>query len=162
MVGESLHDYYEAILHSNIIHAGLVSGQIVLPLAVWIAIQVGYILFAVLFPFFFKRLSMNKKRVHILHIVSLLIGLMSLVIPSVLIQTLGGYGLIDTLFPPIVCFPTNRDVNAYTVLIPLGIFMAVIITLLVLILHRLIRYFHTYFNLIIMIIVLSIVGNTFL
>ena len=123
---------------------GLVSGQIVLPLAIWIAIQIGYILLAVHAPFSFKRMSTNKKKGHILHIVSLLIGLVSLVIPSVLIQTLGGYGLIDTVFPPIVCFPTDRDINAYTILIPLGILMATIITMLVLIIYHLIRYLYVH------------------
>ena len=119
---------------------GLISGQIVLPLAIWIAIQVGYTFLAVRTPFLFKRLTVNKKRKCILHVVSLLIGVFSLIIPSVLIFSLTGYGLVDTIFPPIICIATNRDINVYVVLIPVGVLSAMIITMLVLILHYLVRY----------------------
>lgn len=122
------------------VHVGLISGQVVLPLAIWITIQVGYTLLAVRTPLFFKRLTMNKKRQHILHVVSLLIGLVALLVSSLLTLGLTGYGLVDTIFPPIVCIARNRDVTTFTILIPLGVLSATIITMLVLILHRLVRY----------------------
>lgn len=118
---------------------GLISGQVVLPLAIWITIQVGYTLLAVRSPFYFKRLTTDKKKGHILHIVSLIIGAISVLIPFFIVLGVGGYSLIDTIFPPIVCIARNRDVSAYVILVPLGILMAVIITLLVLIIHQLLR-----------------------
>ena len=119
--------------------AGLISGQVVLPLAIWITIQVGYTLLAVRSPFYFKRLTTDKRKGHILHIASLVAGAISVLFPFFVVLGVGGYSLIDTLFPPIVCIARNRDVSAYVVLVPLGILMAVIITLLVLILHQLVR-----------------------
>ena len=119
--------------------AGLISGQVVLPLAIWITIQIGYTLLAVCSPFYFKRLTTDKKKGHILHIVSLIIGAISVLVPFFIVFGVGGYSLIDTIFPPIVCIARNRDLSAIVVLIPLGILMAVIITLLVLILHQLVR-----------------------
>ena len=126
-------------LSSLIIYIGLISGQVVLPLAIWITIQVGYTLLAVRSPFYFKRLTTDKRKGHILHIVSLIIGAISVLIPFFIILGVGGYSLIDTIFPPIVCIARNRDISAYVILVPLGILMAVIITLLVLILHQLMR-----------------------
>ena len=123
-------------LHATI---GLISGQVVHPLAIWITIQVGYTLLAVRSPFYFKRITSDKKKGHILHIVSLIIGAISVLVPFFIVLGLGGYSLIDTVYPPIVCIARNRDVAAYVVLVPLGIFMALIITLLVLILHQLVR-----------------------
>ena len=111
----------------------------VLPLAIWITVQVGYTLLAFCNPFYYKKLTTDKKKGHILHIVSLLIGVFSILIPFFIVFGVEGYSLIDTVFPPIVCIARNRDVWAFVVLIPLGILMAVIITLLVLILHQLVR-----------------------
>lgn len=123
----------------TLLHAGLISGQVVLPLAIWITIQVGYTLLAVRNPFYFKRLTNDKRKGHILHIASLVAGVISVLFPFFVVLGVGGYSLIDTLFPPIVCIARNRDVSAYVILVPLGILMAVIITLLVLILHQLVR-----------------------
>ena len=110
-----------------------------LPLAIWITIQVSYTLLAVRAPLVFKRLTQNKKKTRIVHVASLGIGIASLVVPAVFTLGFGGYGLIDTRFPPLVCIPRQRDVVAYTTLIPMGILMALIISFLVLILHTLIR-----------------------
>ena len=109
-------------------------------MAVWIAIHVGYILGVVYAPFYFKKLIETKWKKHVLHITSLLAGALALLIPSLLTLGLGGYSPVDTRFPPIVCFARNRGITAYTLLIPLGILMATILTELILILHRLIRY----------------------
>ena len=111
----------------------------VLPLTIWITIQVGYTLLAVCSPFYLRRLTADKRKGHILHIVSLIIGAISVLIPFFIVLGVGGYSLIDTVFPPIVCFARNRDIAAYVMLVPLGILMAVIVTLLVLILHQLVR-----------------------
>ena len=119
---------------------GLISGQVVLPLAIWITIQIGYTLLAVRAPLIYKNLTQNKRKSRILHIVSVVIGIVSLVVPAVFTLAFGGYTLIDTRFPPIVCLTRERDVVAYTILIPLGILMALIVSFLVLILHTLIRY----------------------
>ena len=124
----------------TLLHAGLISGQVSLPLAIWITIQVGYTLLAVRSPFYFKRLTTDKRKGHILHIASLIIGAISVLIPFFIVFGVGGYSLIDTIFPPIVCIASrNRDISTYVVIIPLGLLMAVIITLLVLILHQLVR-----------------------
>ena len=109
------------------------------PLTIWIAIQVGYTLLGVRAPFYFNKLRQKKKLGHVLHILSLLFGILPLLIPSVLTLGLGGYSPVDTKFPPIVCFARNRDVYAYIFLIPLAVLLSVIITELILILHHLAR-----------------------
>lgn len=120
--------------------AGIVSSFFVLPMTIWIAIQVGYTLLGVRYPFYFKRLSKNKRKGHILHVVSLLVGISTALVPSLLTLGLGGYSPVDTRFPPIVCFARNRDIAAYMLLIPVGVVMAIVLTELTLILHYLLRY----------------------
>ena len=148
LLGLGIEHNYSSCFHNNIIMmhtsmfitlTGLISGQVVLPLAIWITIQISYTLLAVRSPFYFKRLTMNKRKGHILHIVSLLVGGISLLVPFFLVLGLGGFSLIDTIFPPIICIARNRDISAYVILIPLGILTAVIITQLILILHQLLR-----------------------
>lgn len=118
---------------------GVISSYAVLPLAFWIAIQVGYILAAISSPFYFNRLKDNKWKVHTLHIVSLLIGVLSPLIPSIITLARGGFSVVDTKFPPIVCFARNRDITLYSLFIPLSVLMSTIITQLVLIIHLLLR-----------------------
>ena len=64
--------------------------------------------------------------------------------PSMVTLGLGGYSALDTKFPPVVCFASNRDVTAYMLLIPLGVLIALIITELILIFHFLVRYNYAY------------------
>ena len=75
-----------------------------------------------------------------LHIISLIAGIVSLLIPSMVTLALGGYSSLDTKFPPIVCFASNRDITAYMLLIPMGVMTALIITELILIFRFLVRY----------------------
>ena len=75
-----------------------------------------------------------------LHLLSLLAGIVSLLFPSMLTLGLGGYSPEDTKFPPVVCFARNRDISVYVLLIPLGVLMAMIITELILIFYSLLRY----------------------
>ena len=91
----------------------------VLPLAIWITIHVGYTLLAVCSPFYVKTLTTDKRKGHILHIASLIAGALSVLFPFFVVFGVGGYSLIDTLFPPIICIARNRDVSAYVFLIPL-------------------------------------------
>ena len=121
-------------------HAGILSSYMVLSLSVWIAIQISYTTLAVYTPIYFKRLKDKKWKKHILHLVSFLAGIVALLIPSLVTLGLGGYSALDTKFPPVVCFASNRDISAYMLLIPLGVLMALIITELILIFHFLVRY----------------------
>ena len=121
-------------------YTGILSSYMVLSLTVWIAIQVSYIILAIYAPIYFKRLKEKKWKKHVLHFLSFLAGIISLLIPSMVTLGLGGYSSLDTKFPPIVCFAKNRDITAYMMLIPMGVLMALIITELILIFHFLMRY----------------------
>ena len=114
----------------------------VLPLTVWIAIQVSYTILAVYAPVYFKQFKEKKWRRHILHLVSVLAGIVSILFPSLLTLGVGGYSSLDTKFPPIVCFAKDRDITVYIFLIPIGVLIATIITELILIFHFLLRYIH--------------------
>jgi hypothetical protein len=112
----------------------------VLSLTVWITIQISYTFLAVYAPIYFKRLNEQKRKKNILHLVSFLAGIVALLFPSLVTLGVGGYSTLDTKFPPVVCFATNRDVSAYMLLIPLGVLTALIITELILIFRLLVRY----------------------
>ena len=112
----------------------------VLSLTVWITIQISYTILAIYTPIYFKRLKEKRWKKHILHLVSFLAGIVALLVPSMVTLGLGGYSSLDTKFPPVVCFASNRDITAYILLIPLGVMMALIITELILIFHFLLRY----------------------
>ena len=73
---------------------------------------------------------------YMLHIISLIAGIVSLLIPSMVTLALGGYSSLDTKFPPIVCFASNRDITAYMLLIPMGVMTALIITELTVLIFR--------------------------
>ena len=120
-------------------YAGVVSSYAVLPLAIWIAVQIGYILAAILAPFHFNQMKQKKWKIHILHFVSLMIGILSPLVPSIATLASGGFTSEDTKFPPIVCFARNRDITVYFLLIPLAVLMSTIITQLILIIQLLIR-----------------------
>ena len=120
--------------------AGSLSSYMVLSLTVWIAIQISYTILAIYTPIYFKRLKEKKWKKHMLHLVSFLAGIISLLVPSMVTLGLGGYSSLDTKFSPIVCFSNNRDITAYMLLIPLGVMMSLIITELILIFHFLLRY----------------------
>ena len=53
---------------------------------------------------------------------------------------LGGYSSGDTTYPPPVCWAKDRHHTVYTLLIPMWMMLSFIDTMLVLILHFLIRY----------------------
>lgn len=110
-----------------------------LPLTVWIAIQISYTFLAIYAPMYFKRLKQKKQTSHSLHILSILAGLVSLLFPSLLTLGLGGYSPLDTKFPPVVCFPENREITMYIYVIPVEVMIAIIITELILIFHFLLR-----------------------
>ena len=114
------------------LRVGIVSSQTGLVLCLWVTIQVSFTLLAVYAPVFFKRLIEHKWKRHCLHIGSLLAGIASVVIPSILILGLAGYTTLDTKFPPIVCYSGNyRSVSTYVFLIPCGILYAIAISELV-------------------------------
>ena len=124
-------------LYSSV--AGILSSYMVLSLTVWITIQISYTILAIYTPIYFKRLKEKKWKKHMLHLVSFLAGIISLLVPSMVTLGLGGYSSLDTKFPPIVCFASNRDITAYMLLIPMAVMTALIITELILIFHFLVR-----------------------
>ena len=125
---------------SIFVYAGILSSYMPLPLTVWITIQISYTILAIYTPIYFKQLKDKKWKKHFLHLLSLIAGIVSLLIPSMVTLGLGGYSPLDTKFPPVVCFASNRDITAYMLLIPMGVMTSLIITELVLIFHFLVRY----------------------
>lgn len=121
------------------LYAGMFSSYMTLSLTVWIAIQVNYVLITVYFPLYFYQRKGQKWKRHFVHIVSLLAGIISLIVPAMLTLGLGGYSPLGTKFPPIVCFARKRDITMYIFLIPVAVLIAIIITGLVLIFHFLVR-----------------------
>lgn len=119
--------------------SGIISSYVVYPLTLWICIQVGYTFLGVRTPFYFKQLNKKKRTGHCLHLFSLLIGFLAMSIPIITTLALGGYSAMDTTFPPVVCWAKDRHHTVYTLLIPMGVMLSIIDTLLVLILHFLIR-----------------------
>ena len=107
-----------------------------LPLTIWITIQISYTILAVYTPIYFKQLKEKRWKMYMLHIISLIAGIVSLLIPSMVTLALGGYSSLDTKFPPIVCFASNRDITAYMLLIPMGVMTALIITELTVLIFR--------------------------
>lgn len=112
---------------------GIISNYMTLPLTTWITIQISYTSLAVYSPMYFKRLKEKKWKKNVLHFASILAGIISYLVPSMMTVGLGGYSPLDTKFPPVVCFARNRDITVYILLIPLGVLMATIITELILI-----------------------------
>ena len=115
------------------------SSYAVLPLTIWIAVQVGYMFCAISAPFYFKQLKEKKRTLAIIHVLSLIVGVLAPLIPSIAALASGGFTVLDTKFPPFLCFARNRDVTMYSLVIPLTVIISTIITLLILIFHRLIR-----------------------
>ena len=118
---------------------GVVSNHAVLPLAFWVAVQMSFILGAISGPFYFNRLREEKCKIHTLHVVSLLVGVFAPLLHSIAILATNGFSLVDTKFPPIVCFARNRDITVYLILIPLAVLISAIITQLILIIHLLLK-----------------------
>ena len=118
---------------------GAVSGYAVLPLTLWIAVQISFILGVISAPFYFSRLREKRWKIHTLHIASLLVGVFAPLIHFIVVLTTTGFSSVDARFPPIVCFARNRDITVYLLLIPLAVLMSAIITQLILIIHLLIK-----------------------
>ena len=122
-----------------IIFVGVASGYAALPLAVWVAVQIGFILGAISAPFYFNRLREEKWKIHALHVASLLVGIFSPLIHFTVVLATSGFASIDAKFPPLVCFARNRDITLYLLSIPLAVLISTIITQLILIIHLLIK-----------------------
>lgn len=105
----------------------------------WITIQITYILLSIYAPLFIKKLKEKKSKVHIVHFISVLVGIMfSFIIPFILTLGLGGYSLVDTKFPPAVCVANN--LSGYLVVsIPVSLLFTLTVTELIVILHYLFR-----------------------
>ena len=111
-----------------------------LPLTVWITIQLSFTLMAIYTPIYFKRLKENKWKRHLLHLTSLLAGIASVLVPSMLTLGVVGYSALDSKFPPVACFAAgHRSIAIYVFLIPCGVLNAIIISELILIFHFLVR-----------------------
>ena len=119
---------------------GILSSHMGLPLTTWITIQISYTLLAVYAPVYFKRLKESKWKRRSLHIVSVLAGIASVLVPSMLTLGVVGYTSLDTKFPPVACFADgHRSIAIYIFLIPCGVLNAIIISELILIFHFLVR-----------------------
>lgn len=122
------------------IPTGILSSHMGLPLTVWITIQISFTLLAVYAPVCFKRLKETKWKKHLLHVLSLLAGIASVLVPAMLTLGLVGYTALDSKFPPVACFAAGyRSIAIYIFLIPCGVLNAVIISELILIFHFLVR-----------------------
>ena len=111
-----------------------------LPLTVWITIQISFTLLAVYTPIFFKKLKESKWKRHSLHLISLLAGIASILVPSMLTLGVVGYTSLDSKFPPVACFAAGyRNIAIYIFLIPCGVLNAIIISELIVIFHFLVR-----------------------
>ena len=118
---------------------GVVAAYAVLPLAVWAAVQISFILGAISAPFYFNQLREEKWKIHTLHVASLLVGVFAPVIYFTVVLSTSGFASIDAKFPPMICFARNRDITLYLLSIPLVVLISTIITQLILIIHLLIK-----------------------
>ena len=129
-----------ASLPYDIIITGIISSHLGLPLTVWISIQIGFTLLAVYAPVYFKQLKENKWKWHTLHIISLLAGIASALVPAMLTLGLVGYSSLDTKFPPVICYAAgHRKIAIYIFLLPTGVLNAILISELILLFHFLVR-----------------------
>lgn len=122
----------------SILYTGFVIIYAVLPLAVWVTIQIAFILTGVYFPFYAQRLLTSKWKRRSLHVFALLLGLF-LPVPTVVVLSVKGNSLLATTFPPIVCTSQRRDIMVFTWMIPLNTMLAAMITMLVLIFYKVIK-----------------------
>ena len=128
------------IIVAPLYYTGIVSSHLGLPLTVWISIQAGFTLLAVYTPVYFKQLKENKWKWHFLHIISVLAGIASALVPAMLTLGLVGYSSFDTKFPPVVCYAAEyRKIAIYIFLLPTGVLNAILISELILLFHFLVR-----------------------
>ena len=110
----------------------------VLPLAVWVTIQIAFILIGVYFPFYGQRLLASKWKRRSLHVFALVLGLL-FPLPTIIISSVKGHSLFGPTFPPVVCTSQRRDIMIFTWLIPVNVLLAVIITMLIFIFYKIIK-----------------------
>ena len=110
----------------------------VLPLAVWVTMQIAFILVGVYFPFYGQRLLTSKWKRRSLHVFALVLGLL-FPVPTVIVLCVQGYSLFGPTFPPVACTSQRRDIMIFTWIIPLNTLLAVIITMLIFIFYKIIK-----------------------
>ena len=110
----------------------------VLPLAVWITVQIAFILTGVYFPFYGQRLLASKWKRRSLHVSALVLGLL-FPLPTIIVSSIKGHSLFGPTFPPVVCTSQRRDIMIFTWLIPINVLLAVIITMLIFIFYKVIK-----------------------
>ena len=110
----------------------------VLPLAVWITMQIAFILIGVYFPFYGQRVLTFKWKRWSLHVFALVLGLL-FPLPTIIVSSIKGHSLFGPTFPPVVCTSQRRDIMIFTWLIPLNVILAVVITMLIFIFYKLIK-----------------------
>ena len=134
--------YYRSVVVSTCSHHAIISDftiiYAVLPLAVWITIQIAFILIGVYFPFYGQRLLASKWKRRSLHVLALVLGLV-FPLPTIIVSSVKGHSLFGPTFPPIVCTSQRRDIMIFTWLIPLNVLLAVIITMLIFIFYKVIK-----------------------
>ena len=110
----------------------------VLPLAIWITVQIAFILTGVYFPFYGQRILASKWKRRSLHVFALVLGLL-FPLPTIIVSSTKGHSLFGPTFPPVVCTSQRRDIMIFTWLIPVNVLLAVIITMLIFIFYKVIK-----------------------
>ena len=110
----------------------------VLPLAIWVTMQIAFILIGVYFPFHGQRFLASKWKRRSLHVFALVLGLL-FPLPTIIVSSVKGHSLFGPTFPPVVCTSQRRDIMIFTWLIPLNVLLAVIITMLIFIFYKVIK-----------------------
>ena len=95
----------------------------------WIVLHSLFLYWAIQFPFNYRQLK-NSGRLRYAHMASLLLGLV-IPLPAGLVPL--RYGYVANVAPiAMVCLGSNKAVSYYTFILPVSIFLAVTVCLLVL------------------------------
>ena len=129
-------------MHINLMymhtHTGFLLIYAVLPLAIWVAIQIAFIFFGVYFPIHAQRFLASPRKRRSLHVFALVLGLL-FPVPTIVLLGVKGHSLLGTTFPPVVCTSQRRDIMIYTWMIPLTTLISVVITMLIFIFYKVIQ-----------------------
>ena len=91
------------------------------------------------FPQQAKLLRERKLYKHSFHITVLLVGLLSAVIPIAVTFGTGGFSVLGTRFPPILCIAADRNTIISSLVTPLCVLLSIIVTLLALVVRFLFK-----------------------
>ena len=104
----------------------------------WGGLHAVFLLWAVLFPFSYRRLR-TSGRMRYAHIISIILAVI-IPLPAGLIHLGDGYS--PTFSPVIVCAGRNRDYTYYTFVLPMSIIMCIASCLLLVIAWTIFKVMH--------------------